>query len=232
MPPKKSKIKEDDIINFYNIIPKSKEDNALNPGYKQHGMELNFRALICGPSGSMKSNTLLNLIRKFNGTFDQIIICIKNANEPLYNYLRNEIKEGLTFFEDGIIPSVDDFKNNQYPSLIVFDDLVMDKKAEPMINEWFKRGRKVNFSCIFISQSFFRTNKFVRENVDYILLKRLSGKRDLKTILSEYNLDTELNDLVKLYKFATSNPIDFFMIDIKNTDKSKSFRKNFKPINI
>jgi len=58
---------------------------------------------IVAPSGSGKTNFLLNLIKVFSqgkGTFADIAIITSNKDEPLYNYLSGEfeqiqIKEGV-----------------------------------------------------------------------------------------------------------------------------------------
>ena len=52
--------------------------------------------------------------------------------------------------------------------LIVFDDMNADminnKKLNPIVTELFIRGRKLNISSIFITQSYFRVPKDVKLN--------------------------------------------------------------------
>ena len=47
--------------------------------------------------------------------------------------------------------------------VIVFDDVITDmeanKKLSPIVTELFLRGRKVNISLVFISQSYFKVPK-------------------------------------------------------------------------
>ena len=47
--------------------------------------------------------------------------------------------------------------------LIVFDDAISDKlinkKHNPIVTELFRRGRKLNISLVFISQSYFAERK-------------------------------------------------------------------------
>ena len=49
--------------------------------------------------------------------------------------------------------------------LIVFDDMVADminnKKLNPIVTELFIRGRKLNISIVFITQSYFKVPKDV-----------------------------------------------------------------------
>ena len=52
--------------------------------------------------------------------------------------------------------------------LIVFDDMIADmlsnKKLNPVVTELFVRGRKLNISLVFITQSYFAVPKSIRLN--------------------------------------------------------------------
>ena len=52
--------------------------------------------------------------------------------------------------------------------LIVFDDMITDminnKKLNPVVTQLFIRGRKLNISIAFITQSYFKVPKDVRLN--------------------------------------------------------------------
>ena len=58
--------------------------------------------------------------------------------------------------------------NKQRKILIVLDDMVADmlsnKKLNPIVTELFIRGRKLNISLVFITQSYFAAPKTVRLN--------------------------------------------------------------------
>ena len=57
--------------------------------------------------------------------------------------------------------------------LIICDDLIADminnKKLNPIITELFIRGRKLNISIVFITQSYFKVPKDVRLNSTHFL---------------------------------------------------------------
>ena len=59
--------------------------------------------------------------------------------------------------------------------LIVFDDMIADmihnKKLDSTITELFIRGKKLNISLAFISQSYFKVPKDVRLNTTHLLQK-------------------------------------------------------------
>ena len=66
--------------------------------------------------------------------------------------------------------------------LIVLDDMTADlesnKKLSPTVTELFLRGRKLNVSLVFISQSYFKLPKTIRLNVTIILSRRFLRKEN------------------------------------------------------
>jgi hypothetical protein len=91
------------IINWYEKIPKEMLDNTENPNYHLHHLTVAFRIVCVAPSGTGKSNWLVNLIHLFSsgkGTFSDITIITRNKDEPLYKYLTSkcdqiQVKEGI-----------------------------------------------------------------------------------------------------------------------------------------
>ena len=207
------------IKNFYELIPKQSK-SARNPGYEKHGLEVAFYMIIIGGSGSGKTNVLMSFIQLSSNTFSKIAICVKNADEPLYNLLQKKC-EGIEFYENGDIPDMKDFEEST-SSLIVFDDLVLEKD-QSKISEYFIRGRKLGITCIYISQSYYKIPKIIRINCRYIILKKLSSNKDLKLIINEYNLNYNMEEILKLYEIATRDFTDFLLIDTKDN----IFRKNY-----
>ena len=59
--------------------------------------------------------------------------------------------------------------------LIVFDDMIADminnKKLNLVVTELFIRGRKLNISIAFITQSYFKVSKDVRLNSKHFYYK-------------------------------------------------------------
>jgi ABC-type lipoprotein export system ATPase subunit len=109
MPPKKKKEEPEPpsgkIMNMYEKIPKDLLDKVENPNFHLHNLKIPFRMCVVAPSGSGKSNFLVNLITMFScgekGTFQDITIITRNKDEPLYKYLISkcdqiQIKEGLS----------------------------------------------------------------------------------------------------------------------------------------
>ena len=60
--------------------------------------------------------------------------------------------------------------------LIVFGDMIADmiqnKKLNSIVRELFIRGRKLNISLVFITQSYFKVPKDIRPNTTHILSQK------------------------------------------------------------
>ncbi len=235
MPPKKKKEKKEDepdgtIKNLYEKIPKELLDKVENPNFHLHQLKLPFRMCIVAPSGSGKTNFLVNLISIFSankGTFQSITIITKNKDEPLYRWITSKsdqiiIKEGLSN-----TPPLDKF-DKELNHLVVWDDLVLAKDLS-MVENYYIRARKLNVSVIFISQSFFKIPKIIRNNCSYMVLLKLSGNREVNMILSEFGLGITKEELLELYKYATAEKFSPLLIDMEE-DATKRFRKGLLEI--
>ena len=70
--------------------------------------------------------------------------------------------------------------------LVVFDDMIADmsnnKKLNSIVTELFIRGRKLNISLVFITQSYFKVPKDVRLNTTPFFIKKISNRSELQQI--------------------------------------------------
>jgi hypothetical protein len=231
MPPKKKKEEpKPEIINWYEKMPTELLDKAENPNHHLHGINLPFRMCVSAPSGSGKSNFLVNLIHLFcagKGTFEDITIITRNKDEPLYNFLTKKcdqiiIKEGIHN-----IPQLDkmDKKTNH---LVCFDDLVLAKDQSSIIN-YYIRARKLNCSVIYLSQSFFDIPSIIRKNCSYMVFLKIGGMREVKTILRDFSLNCSKEQLIGMYDYATNEKLSPFILDLE-ADRIGKFRKGFNEI--
>ena len=204
-----------------------------NPNVHLHGINrLPFRMVVNAPSGSGKSNFVVNLIELFSkndGTFSSIEIFCRCKDEPLYQFLSDKTKGGIKIYED-----LNELKNiNSYDktenSLIVFDDLVLTKD-QSMISEFFLRGRKHGVSLIYLSQSYYAIPKMIRLNSNYLVILKLGQKRNLNMIMSELSLGVTKDQLIKIYNYATKDKFSVLMIDLDEPNVNMKFRRNFLDI--
>ena len=129
-----------------------------------------YRVFIVGGSGSGKANALLNLINN-QPDIDEIYLYSKDPYKAKHqNLINKREKVGLDHFEDpkasieysndvqGVYKNIEDYSpGKKRKILIVFDDMIADminnKKLNPVVTELFIRGRKLNISIVFITQS-------------------------------------------------------------------------------
>jgi hypothetical protein len=112
--------------------------------------------------------------------------------------------------------------------LVVWDDLVLSKDLS-MVENYYIRARKLNCSVIFLSQSYFRIPKIIRNNCSYMILLKLSGNREVNLILSEFGLGVSKEELLRLYDYATNEKFSPLVIDMEESP-DKRFRKGFTEI--
>jgi hypothetical protein len=230
LPNGKAKVNDpSQIINFYDVIPKKYIDDVENPNEHLHNIKLPFRMCVVAPSGSGKTNFLLNLIKVFSqgeGTFSDITIVTRNKDEPLYNYLEGEfeqirIKEGMTG-----TPKLDDMEK-QTNHLVVWDDLVLSKNLNN-VEEYYMRARKKNCSVVFLSQSYYDIPKFIRKNSNYLVLLDLGGsKREQTAIMNEWSTDLDKDELKAVYNDAVSVPLRPLIITGGKVARNKKYRKGW-----
>ena len=79
--------------------------------------------------------------------------------------------------------------------LIVFDDMIADminnNKSNPIVTELFIRGKKLNISIVFITQSYFKVPKDVRLNSRHFFIMKIPNKRELQEIALNHSSDID-----------------------------------------
>lgn len=223
----------DKITNFYETMPKKYLKKYVNPAYDKHLLKVPYRLLVIGSSGSGKTLSVIEIIKRMDKTFNMIVLCVKDVDEPLYQYLISKLpSEQVHIVEcaDGStqnIPKVQEFQQFNGQILIIFDDLVLERQQH-VIEEYFVRGRKMGggITSIYLTQSYYRTPKVIRLNCNYLIIKKLASERDLNMIFNECSLGVDKKTLMNLYKDATSEKTSFLLVDL-DAPSNKRFRKNF-----
>ena len=229
------------MINFEeytneNII----EHNSKWPYIPDHP----YRILIIGGSGLGKTNALLNLINN-QPDIEKIYLYAKDPYETKYQYLINKReKVGLDHFDDpkafmeysndtqDVYENIEDYNPiKKGKVLIVFDDIIADmlnnKKLNPVVTELFIRGRKLNISIVFITQSYFKVTKDVRLNSTHFFIVKIPNKRELQQIALNHSSDIDFKDFMNIYKKYTNEPYSFLVNDTAlPSDDLLRFTKN------
>ena len=82
-----------------------------------------------------------------------------------------------------------------------------------MVTELFIRGRKLNISIIFITQSYFKVPKEVRLNITHFFIMKIPNKRELQQIALNHSSNIDFKDFMKIYKKYTAEPYSFLVND-------------------
>ena len=122
-----------------------------------------FRKLICGNSGSGKTNLLYHMLIEPLLYYDEIHLYAKNLEQEKYQNLMNKMNEIskkadydiMTVSNDKIIP-INDLDYEDYQKLVTFDDYVCEKNQSQIV-DYVIQGRHKNYSVIYLSQSFYKT---------------------------------------------------------------------------
>ena len=97
--------------------------------------------------------------------------------------------------------------------LIVFDDMIADminnKKPNPVVTELFIRGRKLNISIVFITQSYFKVPKYVRLNSTHFFIMKIPNNRELQQTALNHLSYIDFKHFIKIYKNVLQNHILF-----------------------
>ena len=208
-----------------------------------------YRILIIGGSGSGKTNALLNLIEN-QPDIDKIYLYAKDSHEAKYHYLikmrekvgidhHNDPRADIEYSND----MRDVYKNINYYNpdkekkiLIVFNDMIADmihnKKLDSIVTKVFIRGRKLSISLVFITQSYFKVPKDVRQNTTHFFITKIPNRRELQEIARNHSSDIKTEDFTNIYRKFTFEPYSFLVNDTTlESDNPLRSRKLFLEYN-
>ena len=169
----------------------------------------------------------MNLINNQPDT-DKIYLYAKDPYEAKYQFLINKREStGLNHFNDpkafieysndmqDVYKNIDEYNvDKECKILIVFDmipDMINSNKLNLIVTELFIRGRKLNISLVFITQSYFKVPKGVKLNSTHFLIMKIQNKRELRQIGLNHSSDISSKDFIKIYKKYTAEQYSFLV---------------------
>ncbi len=209
------------------------ERKKFNPNYKHHEVNIPFRMLVIGASGGGKTVCLCNILNHFTNSFNKIYLFVANLDEQLYDYVRSKLDKDCLSCHEGLDDLNDmnidkDFQNDGQ-TLIIFDDLVLEKD-QSKIAKLFIRGRKLanGISLCYLSQSYYQIPIMIRKQTNYIILRKIESPKDLSNMIGDISTGLTTKEFNQLYEKATENSLcNFLMID-KNKPGLEKFKFGFK----
>ena len=216
------------MLNIYKTkgMKKYLDADTVNPYYTRHNLEVNKLFMCIGPTGAGKSNFLVNLITQFESTFEEIIIYTADIHEPLYTMLsdQSDAINIKTLKEIEPVDSLDKVKQK----LIIFDDfLSVPKKSMSLLSDYATRGRKKLCTMVYLTQNYYSVPTDIRNQIRYLVVLKLSNKRNLDMIIRGMPIDLSSDDIKAIIADATKIKFDVCIIDLTETDPNKTIRKNF-----
>lgn len=214
------------IINWGAALPKQYKKNDVGDIKALHIKKL-FRGVILAPSGAGKTNLIFHILKSSPNVFSHLHIIARNANQELYDYIRDKLKDFCTIYDPDSPPSVDSIKADDRGGvqLVVIDDYSSDRGLQKtLFSHYFIRGRHKRLSTLFLSHSWFATDKMIRLNSEYLFLMKASSIRDLRMILADFTIpEITLKQLQKAYEYATKEKGQFLLIDQPNSQLRFNF---------
>ena len=185
----------------------------------------NFRCIISGPSECGKTFLLKKLILA-SIYFDKLYI-IGPTGDQYHGIERINPKADVEFIKDiKDLPSPDKLPKD-LKKLMIFDDV---RAKEPVINEYFCRGRHNNCNMIYLNQNLFSLDRqSVRENCNLFILFEQRGKA-LISIYQDFfnNVELSYNDFANICNKVWKEPYNYIVIDItKNKKINGKLRTNW-----
>jgi len=218
---------------MYNIYNTKKMKAHLppaphNPNFHQHNLAVNKHLLVCGKTGSGKTNWLLNYIRVMQDVFSHIHIFTKDADEPAYNLLNSQLKDRVTIRGLNEIPNVKDLEQYGGENLVVFDDFITEgKKILEVLKQYAIIGRKKHCTCCYLTQAYYAVDNKLRQQCSYLVLLNSTNQQNLNLIATTLSSPVSKDTIKKIIGNATKESLNVCLIDICNPDFNKVFRRNF-----
>ena len=210
-------------------------------------MQSSFLYLISGPSGSGKSNLLVNLLTKqgkseceknmksYRGMFDHIVMVSPSAH-TIKNKLMDTIPTEQRFDSldqevfDKVFELSEDGVEEDIHTLVVLDDVSSElrkKDVENELNKLVKNRRHFNVSLIIISHKITDYGTALRNNANLIFIFRPKSKREYDMICGEFMM-RPANECKQILDHIYQDKHDFMMIDQSLRDSSQfNFHRNF-----
>ena len=107
-------------------------------------------------------------------------------------------------------------------------DMINNKNRNPVVTELFIRGRKLNISIVFFTQSYLKVLKDVRLNSAHFFIMRIPNVREFHQIAINHSSDGDFKVFMRIYKKRTAEAYSFLVnYTTLPSDNPLRFRKKF-----
>ena len=162
---------------------------------------------------------------------DKIYLYVKDSYEAKYQHLiHKREKVGIDHFNDpnafieysndmlDVYNPIENYNPNKKRKVLIVSgdmkaDMINNEKLNPVVTELFIRGRKLNISIAFITQSYFKVPKDVTLNSTQFFIMKIPNKRELQQIALNHSSDIDFKYFMKIFKKCTAEPYPFLVND-------------------
>jgi hypothetical protein len=96
------------------------------------------------------------------------------------------------------------------------------------VEQYAIASRKFGFTSLYMLQNYTSCPKLIMRQIEYFILFRLNDTVTINNIIKNHNIDQIPKEIfMNMYLNATSKPLQFFLLDVKNPDKKYRYRTNF-----
>ncbi|GMF25944.1 unnamed protein product [Phytophthora lilii] len=198
-------------------------------------MKALFRMVVLGPSFLGKNNLCMFILKHSPHVFAHLTIIARNPHQELYEYLRDKLEGFITYADPDTPPKVDQVRHtplsSNKPQLVIIDAYSNDKLLQKNIfSHYYTRERHFKLSTIFLSHSYFATDKMIRLNSEYVAILKANSKRDLQMVVKDFNIKcVDERSIVYYHNKATERKGHMLFVD----SVKGQIRYNFdRPIDI
>ncbi len=214
-------------------------------------MSTSFMYLICGASGSGKTNLMINLLKNckckckdnkdkktYAGMFDNIVIVSPSLHTIKENdNIFKNIDESKKFkkLNEEVFDKVDELHEEDKHQLLILDDVSSDLKKSDILYDLNiltknRRHKGGGLSIIIIAHKLSDYPTTIRNNASLIMLFKMKSKAEEEFIYNYY-INFTKQEYKELLKYVFQGKHDFLTIDcsLRQSNKFEFFR-NFNKL--
>ena len=205
------------------------DDADYNPYYEQHQILVKKHMIVAGSTGSGKTAFVTNLIRTMKKCFGHVQVWTADPDEKLYKFLKKQLKDKIDIGLIGDLPPLSNqpIKSGMQQMIIIDDWLTAGKNIFTICKDYALRSRKppYAYSCVFLTQSYYEVDIFIRQQISYLILLKLT-KKNMTMVASTLDVDISKESVNKILRNSTKEALNVAFIDLHNRDPNKTFRRN------
>jgi len=200
-----------------------------------------FRMMVCGASGSGKSNFILNLLSRecfYKGYFDHVFVLSPTASHLDDSYKVLELDEENFFMpEIKVLKRIREIQDAKIKKVgiekapkvcIILDDWIGFKKFanSSALIRFAIMSRHWSISLLVLTQAYHRVKKPIRLNMSCLIYFKGSNK-EIETLTDDYcAAGYSKKAFIGKINYATQNQYEFLFIDLNIPICEGRYRKN------